>query len=251
MVLVLIIVAVLMIAGAIIGLMFYAEQGSRNTLNQVEDIKSKFNPNDTRFRAGSKVVTARTQAELLAEINNVNSHLVASITIQTEAVKANERLMNANYDYLLEREKIDEDHKSYVALSQNKVMVAKLASEYGTTPEIMGELILLKARTQTEETVKDREMEREVEKYRRMKEIDFQFENQMANLDAKMAEMGHLLPQHLLKALNNQLSSIHFEYEQVKLLEAGDFREREINRVERLIKAMEKNIRERQKNFST
>lgn len=246
---VLIIVGILFIAGAFVALMYYAPPGSRNTLNQVEDIKTKFNPNDTRFRASSKSVTARKQGELLAEINNVNSHLVASIVIQTEAVKANERLMNANYDYLLEREKIDEDHRAYVALSQNKVMVAKLASEYGTTPQIMGKLILLKARTETDEKAKDREMEREIEKHRRMKEIDFEFENKMASLDTQMAEIEHLLPQHLINALNRQLSTIHFEYEQVKQLENGEFREREIKRVERNMKALEKNIREREKNI--
>jgi hypothetical protein len=89
--------------------------------------------------------------------------------------------------------------------------------------------------------------ELEVSKHRQLKEIDFEFENKMSSLEARMAEMQNLLPQHLYNVLSRQLSNLHLEYEEAQYLDDGDFKARELKRILMNINALEKQISEREK----
>jgi hypothetical protein len=246
---IIIIVGLVLLGFAVYQMMFVRDAGASNALTKGDMVRDKLNPNMTRFAARSELKPARAQAELITELNNVGAGIVESINKETEAILADERRMNANYTYLLEQEKMEADHRAYLELAENQVATARMASQYGTTPDVVAQVILLKAQIEAQESAKDREMQRDIERKRQEKEIEFEFESKVAQLDAKMAEMQHLLPQHLINALDSQLSSIHMEYEQVKLLDEGDYKQREIKRVDRKMKALEKTIRERQKDF--
>lgn len=246
-----IIVSLMMIVGAIIGLMFFYEKDGQSTVERAQNLsQDKYDPNMTRFAAKKEAAASAVRAELLANVNLEIGGLTETIEKEAAALKAGYRKEHAFTDYSMEREKHQADHESYLALAENQTIVARIASENGLDPSTMKELILEKARMETQLAFKQREMELEVEKVRRLKQVEFEFENKMAGLDTHMAEIQHLLPQHLINALNKQLSTIHFEYEQVKLLEDDDYKKREIKRVESNMKALEKNIRERQKNLS-
>jgi len=243
-------ISVLFIIGGVIFLMFYYEKDGRSTIERAQNLsQSKYNPNMTRHAARREAKAAAPRVELLDLLKQETSSLTQIIEQEAAALSAQYRKDDSFTAYSLEREKQIADHESYLALADNQTTVARIASQMGLDPSTMKELILEKARMETQLAFKMREMELDVEKHRRLKQIDFEFENKMAQLDTQMAEIEHLLPQHLINALHRQLSTIHFEYEQAKLLDGGEFREREIKRVERNMKALEKNIREREKNI--
>ncbi len=244
------ILGIVLIAGGIIFLMFFYEKDDNSTIDRIQNLnKQKYDPNMTRFAARKEAKAAAPRVELLNLLSQETSALTNIIEQEAAALQANYKKEDSLTTYSLEREKQLADHESYLALADNQTTVARIASQMGLDPSTMKELILEKARMETQLAFRQREMELEVEKHRRLKQVDFEFEKKMAGLDTHMAEIEHLLPQHLLNALNRQLSTIHFEYEQVKELEDGELKEREIKRVERNMKALEKNIRERQKNL--
>jgi hypothetical protein len=241
---------IVLIASGIIFLMFFYQKDNTETIDRIQNLnKQKYDPNMTRFAARKEAKAAVPRTELLTLLNQETSLLTQTIEQEAAALQANYRKEDSLTTYSLEREKQLADHESYLALADNQTTVARIASQMGLDPSTMKELILEKARMETQLAFRQREMELEVEKHRLMKQVDFEFENKMAGLDTNMAEIEHLLPQHLINALHKQLSSIHFEYEQVKLLDDGEFKQREIKRVERNMKALEKNIREREKNL--
>lgn len=244
------ILGIVLIAGGIIFLMFFYEKDDNATIDRIQNLnKQKYDPNMTRFAARKEAKAAVPRVELLNLLSQETNALTNIIEQEAAALHANYKKEDSLTTYSLEREKQLADHESYLALADNQTTVARIASQMGLDPATMKELILEKARMETQLAFRQREMELEVEKHRRLKQVDFEFENKMAGLDTHMAEIEHLLPQHLLNALNRQLSTIHFEYEQVKELEDGELKEREIKRVELNMKALEKNIRERQKNL--
>lgn len=245
-----IILGLALIVGGVIFLMFFYEKDDNATIDRIQDLnKKKYDPNMTRFAARKEAAAAVPRTELLTLLNQETSLLTQTIEQEAAALQANYRKDDSFTTYSLAREKTLAEHESFLALADNQTTVARIASQMGLDPATMKELILEKARMETQLAFRQREMQLEVEKHRLMKQVDFEFENKMAGLDAQMAEIEHLLPQHLLNALNRQLSTIHFEYEQVKQLDDGEFKEREIKRVERNMKALEKNIRERQKSL--
>ncbi len=246
----LLLLSILFVAGGVIFLMFFYQKDDNSTVDRIQNLnQQKYDPNMTRYAAKREARAALPRTELLALLNQETSLLTQTIEQEAAAIQANYRKEDSLTTYSLEREKNLADHEAYLALSDNQAIVARVATQMGLDPATMKELILEKARMETQLAFRQREMELEVEKHRQMKQVDLEFEHKMAGLDTQMAEIQHLLPQHLLNALNRQLSTIHFEYEQVKLLDDGEFKEREIKRVERNIKALEKNIRERQKNI--
>lgn len=238
------------IIGGIVFLMFFYEKDENETVDRIQNLnRKKYDPNMTRFAARKETKAALPRTELLTLLTQETSLLTQTIEQEAAALHAQYKKDDSFTTYSLERERQLADHESYLALADNQTTVARLATQMGLDPPTMKELILEKARMETQLAFKYREMELEVERHRRMKQVDFEFENKMAALDTQMAEIEHLLPQHLLNALHKQLSSIHFEYEQVKQLDDGEFKEREIKRVARNMKALEKNIREREKNL--
>ena len=244
-------ISIVCIIGGVLYLMFSYEKDNQSTVDRAENLsQKKYDTNMSRFSAAKESKASAARAELLSNINLEIGGLTETIRREAEAIKEGYRKQNAFSDYALEREKQLADHEDYIALANNQATVTRIASQMGLDPATMKELILEKARMETQLAFRQREMELEVEKHRLMKQVDFEFENKMAGLDRQMAEIEHLLPQHLINALHSQLSGIHFEYEQVKMLDDGDFKQREIKRVESKMKALEKNIRERQKNLS-
>lgn len=242
---------VALIAGGIIFLMFFYSKDGQSTVDRAQNLsQKKYDTNMTRFSAAKEAKASAARAELLSNVNLEIGGLTETIEKEAAALQAQYRKDDSFTAYSLEREKSLADHESYLALAENTTIVARISSQLGLDPSTMKELILEKARMETQLVFKQREMRLEVEKHRMMKQVDFEFENQMAGLDTQMAEIEHLLPQHLINALHNQLSGIHFEYEQVKLLDDGEFKSREIKRVENKMRSLEKNIRERQKNLS-
>jgi len=140
-----------------------------------------------------------------------------------------------------------------------------MATQLGVDPLTMRELILERARMETQLSMQYREMELEVEKHKRLsevnfhfeiekhrqvKEIDFSYDRQLAELDTQMADIANLLPQHQLNLLNTQLASIHQEYEHINTLIDSDFKKRELQRVSLKMKTWKKEIRERAKGLS-
>lgn len=247
----LIIVGVFFILVGVLYLMFSYKKDPNSTVERAQNLsQSKYDPNMTRFAAAKEAKASEARGSLLTNVNYEIGQLTATIEQEAEALRAGYKKDSAFSDFSLEREKSLADHESYLALAENTTIVARISSQLGLDPSTMKELILEKARMETQLSFKQREMEMEIEKHRLMKQVDFEFENKMAGLDTQMAEIEHLLPQHLINALHNQLSGIHFEYEQVKLLDEGEFKKREIKRVENKMRALEKNIRERQKNLS-
>ena len=244
-------IGIVCIIGGVLYLMFSYEKDNQSTVDRAQNLsQKKYDTNMSRFSAAKESKASAVRAELLSNINLEISGLTETIKREAEAIKEGYRKQNAFSDYALEREKQLADHEAYIALANNQATVAQIASQMGLDSATMKELILEKARMETQLAFRQREMELEVEKHRLMKQVDFEFENKMAGLDRQMAEIEHLLPQHLINALHNQLSGIHFEYEQVKMLDDGEFKQREIKRVESKMKLLEKNIRERQKNLS-
>lgn len=242
---------VVMIAVGIIVLMFFYRKDGQSTVDRAQNLsQKKYDTNMTRFAAAKEAKASAARAELLSNVNLEIGGLTETIEREAAALQAQFRKDDSFTAYSLEREKSLADHESYLALAENTKIVARIATQLGLDPSAMKELILEKARMETQLAFRQREMELEVEKHRLMKQVDFEFENKMAGLDRQMAEIEHLLPQHLINALHGQLSGIHFEYEQIKMLGDGEFKQREIRRVESKMKAMEKNIRERQKNLS-
>lgn len=264
--------AVAVIVGILL-FMYYTPKDNSSSVDKAQNLsQSKYSSNMTGFRAGMEAKASAKRGELLSNVNNEINQLTNTIRAEAEALKAGYAKDHAFTEYSMESEKKLADHESYLALADNKTTVARIASQAGLDPETMRLLILEEAKTKRELlleetrlnkeilleearlktvlTTKTHEMELDVEKSKRLKAIDLDFEHKMAMLDANMAEIQHLLPQHLLKALDEQLSKIHFEYEQVKELDEGEYREREVKRVATKMKALEKNIRERQKNLS-
>ncbi len=243
-------IGVLFIVVGILYLMFSYKKDTNSTVDRAQQLsQNKYDPNMTRFAARKEAKASEVRGSLLTNVNYEIGQLTATIEQEAAALRAGYKKDHTFSDYSIEREKHLADHEAYLALADNQTTVARIASQMGLDPSTMRELILEKARMETQIAFRQREMELEVEKHRLMKQVDFDFENKMAGLDRQMAEIEHLLPQHLLNALHNQLSGIHFEYEQVKMLNDGDFKQREIKRVESKMKALEKNIRERQKNL--
>lgn len=247
----LIAVGIVFILGGVLYLMFSYKKDTNSTVDRAQNLsQSKYDPNMTRFAAAKEAKASEARGSLLTNVNYEISQLTATIEQEAAALRAGYKKDNSYSDFSLEREKQLVDHESYLALAENTTVVARISSQLGLDPSTMKELILEKARMETQLAFRQREIELEVEKHRLMKQVDFEFENKMAGLDRQMAEIEHLLPQHLINALHSQLSGIHFEYEQVKMLEDSEFKQRETKRVESKMKAMEKNIRERQKNLS-
>lgn len=244
-------ISIICIIGGVLYLMFSYEKDNHSTVDRAQNLsQKKYDTNMSRFSAAKESKSSAARAELLSNVNLEIGSLTETIEKEAAALQAQYRKDDSFTAYSLEREKTFADHESYLSLAENTTIVARIASQMGLDPATMKELILEKARMETQLAFKQREMQLEVEKHRLMKQVDFEFENKMASLDRQMAEIEHLLPQHLINSLHNQLSGIHFEYEQVKLLDDGDFKQREIKRVESKMKALEKNIRERQKNLS-
>lgn len=240
-----------LISVGIIVLMFFYRKDGQSTVDRAQNLsQKKYDTNMTRFAAAKESKASAARAELLSNVNLEIGGLTETIEKEAAALQAQYRKDDSFTSYSLEREKAFADHESYLALAENTAVVARISTQLGLDPSTMKELILEKARMETQLAFRQREMELEVEKHRLMKQVDFEFENKMAGLDRQMAEIEHLLPQHLINALHNQLSGIHFEYEQVKLLDESEFKNREIKRVENKMKSLEKNIRERQKNLS-
>lgn len=243
-------ISVLCIIGGVLYLMFSYEKDNQSTVDRAQNLsQKKYDTNMSRFSAAKESKASAARAELLSNINLEIGGLTETIKREAEAIKEGYRKQNAFSDYALEREKQLADHEAYLALADNKTTVARIASQMGLDPETMRELILEKARMETQLAFRQREMELEVEKVRQLKQLDFEFEHKVAMLDREMAEVKHLLPEHLVGALNKQLSQVHFEYEQVKLLKSGEYKDREMKRVEQNIKILEKSIRERRKNI--
>ncbi len=241
---------VLIVVGIIVLMFFYKKDG-QSTVERAQNLsQTKYDTNMTRFAAAKEAKASAARAELLSNVNLEIGGLTETIEKEAAALQAQYRKEDSFTSYSMEREKSLADHESYLALAENTVIVARISSQLGLDPSTMKELILEKARMETQLAFRQREIELEVEKHRLMKQVDFEFENKMAGLDRQMAEIEHLLPQHLINALHSQLSGIHFEYEQVKLLEDSEFKKREVKRVETKMRALERNIRERQKNLS-
>lgn len=257
-----IVLGIVLIGGGILFFMFYYEKDNNSTVDRAQNLsQTKYDPNMTRFAGAKEAKASEARGSLLTNVNYEISQITETIKLEADALRAGYAKDHAFTDYSLEREKHIADHESYLALAENKTTVARIASQSGLDPETMRQLILEEAKTKRELLLEEmklknqiaiqfNEMELEVEKIRRIKAIDLDFEKKMATLDADMAQIQHLLPQHLLNALDSELSKIHFEYEQVKELDEGDFKEREVKRVATKMKALEKNIRERQKNLS-
>lgn len=243
-------IGILFIIGGILYLMFAYEKDTGGTVERAQQLsQSKYDPNMTRFAAGKEAKASEVRGALLTNVNYEISQLTATIEQEAAALKAGYGKDHAFSDYSIKREKHLADHEAYLALADNKTTVARIASQMGLDSETMRELILEKARMETQLAFKMQEMQLEVEKARQLKQLDFEFEHKMAMLDRDMAEIKHLLPEHLIGALNKQLSQVHFEYEQVKLFDDGDYKDRELKRVEQNIKILEKSIRERRKNI--
>lgn len=245
---ILIIVGILMIAGAVLGLMYLPAGNANATLNQLESFFGKANSNNTRFTNRKELTVATTHAELITQLNNVGSQLVARINVEREATLANERLMNANFDYLLERERIDEDQKAYVALSQNQVAVAKMASDYGTTPEIMGQVILEKAKMETVLQQKREELELEVERKRKLDEVDVDTHKKKKQFDIDAAHQYEMKDYKTIETLQRKLSKLYQEQEDIENdADISEWRKKkELQRVEKQIEALEKDVERRQ-----
>lgn len=270
---ILIVTGIILIIGAALFLMYQHPKDKNSTVERAQNLsQKKYDPNMTRFAANKEAAAAAARGSLLTNVNAEISAITDTITKEAEALRAGYKKQDTLSDHSIEREKHLADHQSYLALAENKTTVARIASQSGLDPETMRLLILEEAKTKRELlleesrlnkeilleeirlktllTTRTHDMEMDVEKSKRLKAIDLDFEQKMAMLDRNMAEIQHLLPQYLLNALDDQLSKIHFEYEQVKQLDEGEYREREIKRVAVKMKALEKDIRERQKKLS-
>lgn len=268
-----ILIGMVLIGGGILYIMFHYDKDQSSTVERAQNLsQKKYDPNMTRYAADKEAKASEARGSLLTNVNYEISQITETIKHEADALRAGYAKDHAFSDYSIEREKHLADHESYLALADNKTTVARIASQSGLDPETMRELILEEARTKRELLLeearldkeirleeikfkaliatKTHDMEMEVEKLRRLKAIDLDFEQKMAMLDKSMAEIQHLLPEYLVNALHKQLADVNMEYEQVKELEEGEYKDRETKRVSMKMKALEKNIRERQKNFS-
>jgi hypothetical protein len=244
------VIGVLLLVIGILYLMNTTEPDNLDSDKRVNALQDKYSTNMNRFAARKEAKPAAARAELLTALNNEASHLVQTINTQAAAEMAELNRQNVPIMAAMQHSKALADHDAYIALSENTRRLAEMASQLGVDPGTMRELVLEKARMETQLAVKQREVELELEKARQLKQIDFDHERQMAQLDAQMAEMKLLLPYYELNVLNTQLAGLHKQLEMAEQLPDGEYKVREMKRIEDQMKAWSKDIRVRQKRLS-
>ena len=269
---IIILVGILLVVTGILYFMFSYKKDTNSTVDRAQQLsQNKYDPNMTRFAAAKEAKAAAVRGELLTNVNFEIGQLTATIDKEAAALKAGYRKSDTFSEYSLEREKSLADHESYLALAENKAAVARIASEKGLDPETMRQLILEEAKFKKELILeearlnkeilleelkfknllaaKTHEMELDVTKIGRIKAIEFDFEKKAAMLDKDMAEIQHLLPEYLYTALHKQLSDVNMEFEMAKEIDEGEYKDRELKRIGTRMKALEKRIRDQQKNL--
>jgi hypothetical protein len=175
--------------------------------NRVQDLlDTKYSTKMHRWAAGGEGKAAARRTELLAQLNNESSQLVETINQQANALKADFAKGSAYQDHILDREKKLADHEAYLALAANNKLVANLATQFGTDPVTMREIILEKAK-----------MEIEVNKHKKIKEIDLEARWQEILQDSNAADLA-LIGDHLvIKKLYNELAEARKKRHAVKV----------------------------------
>ncbi len=231
-------------------LLFRHEPCSDDHQENIRAIQKGFSPHMSGVAASFRANRAEKLTNYISKINQQTGQVVEMINQKAIAEQAQLNYDDVYSNHQLNRQKVEADHDAYIALSDNRKAVAEMATLFGLDPATMRELVLEQARMKVQIATKQQEMQLDVEKHRQMKQVDFEFEYKIAQLDTQMADLAHLLPQHQLEVLHNQLSGIHFEYEQAKQLGDGDYKKRELRRIERKMKTWKKNINGREKELS-
>lgn len=240
---ILIVIGFVLLAIGIIYLMFHYQKDRSTTSERAQNLaQQKYDPNMTRFAAAKEAKASAARNELLTNVNKEISLVTQTIDNEAQALFASYRKDDAPLTHQIEKEKTLADHGAYVALADNKRVVADMASTLGIDPDTMKELVLERARMETQLSMEYRQMELEVEKHKRMKEVDFNFETQLASLELDMANVANLLPQHKLGLLHTQLSEIHHEYDSIQKLPAGEFKQKELARVKKKMTTWQRDI---------
>jgi hypothetical protein len=87
----------------------------------------------------------------------------------------------------------------------------------------------------------------EVNKHDQMKVIDVRVEAQLAEIEAKLVVLKELMPYYHWQILHKKLSDVSFEYHQLLQEPQTPYRDAEIKRVERMMRTLDKDTREREK----
>ena len=231
-------------------LLFAHPAGSDDPQENIRAIQKGFSPHMSGVAANFQARRSEKLTNYLSKINEQTSQVTQMINQKALAEQAQLNYEDVYSTHLLNRQKSEADHDAYIALADNRKAVAEMATLFGLDPDTMKQLVLEQARMKTQLSAEQFKMQLDVEKHRLMKQVDYEFEYKIAELDTRMADLAHLLPQHQLDVLHNQLSGIHCEYEQAKQLGEGDYKKRELQRIERKMKTWEKNIRGREKELS-
>jgi hypothetical protein len=246
---ILILVGGVFIVAAVLFLIFYYKKTRGNAMDKIDLVRENYHPNMSGTLAIMRATKAEKRISLLKTIHEEVSLLTDSMFQESAAKQAHYRNQDTWADYQLQRDREMALHDAFIAEAINRKIVADIGSRHGIPADSVKELVLETFKMQSVMMMESFKMQLDVNNKRQTKQIDFDFQNQMASLDAQMANVQHLLPQYLLNDLYKQLSSVHMEYESVNRLPDGDFKRREIKRVEGRMKSLQQNINERERNI--
>lgn len=202
-------------------------------------VSGKYDPNLNRYAARREAGTALSRAELLANLNQEVQAMAQWLNSQTDLKLAQMANHDADLTYQAMIARHELDARAYYAQTQNQIAANEMATRYGLTPGGYQELVISAVREQAAQTAMENRMQLDVRRDELMKHNEFLFQQKLDSLDVYIAQISSVMPQRQQQLLGSMLQQIHGEFEAVKKMPDGEYKERELRRLEEQRKALE------------
>lgn len=205
---------------------------------------NKFDPNMNRFQAEKEAIASQARNQLLVSLQAEVTNMAGVLIAETHAQMAEFAKRDAFRTYTAMQASAQLEVQLREAMVHNQIQSNQKASEFGLSPAAFEQLVLESAKSRTMMVMEEQKMLLGVKQDKLMKENEFFLEQKLHSLDVELSNLANLLPQRKVMLLGEMLKGVHQEFEKVKQLGEGDFKESELRRLDEHRKTLEAEIYE-------